>query len=196
MKIYTKAGDGGTTSLAGGKRLKKSDLQIEAYGTVDELNSVLGVAIEEIQAEECTNESEKCKLEERLCNIQSQLFTVGGILATHAESWEKYWDAQTISQWTGDLEAWIDEYSAALPELRTFILPRGSKSAALLHLARTVCRRSERCICRFSEQNDLPGNMLESVQKFVNRLSDFFFISARKMLQIENKSETIWKSTK
>ncbi|MBR4488501.1 MAG: cob(I)yrinic acid a,c-diamide adenosyltransferase [Bacteroidales bacterium] len=198
MKIYTKAGDSGKTSLIGGIRIEKFSEQIESYGTIDELNSATGVAIEllkQITPEE-GQAAARDAMVDVLDDIQCRLFTVGSILATDKGQWEKYWATTDLAAWTAETEGLIDQYTAELPELKGFILPSGSLLSAQLHVCRTICRRAERRICHFVAQNNMEGAVCEQVMKYANRLSDFYFISARKALQLENKSETIWKSKK
>ncbi len=196
-KIYTKTGDEGTTSLVNGRRISKSDLIIESYGTIDELNTVVGIAIEEIK---CVEKASDCaEIIQFLGKIQNRLFTIGGMLATDVEFWERYWNDNALQAWTEEMESCIDQLQEQLPPFKGFILPRGSKSVAYLHLARTVCRRAERSICRmlniaFNEQKLPKPPAVTSLYKYVNRLSDFFFILTRKMLQIENITETYWES--
>ncbi|MCQ2279963.1 MAG: cob(I)yrinic acid a,c-diamide adenosyltransferase [Bacteroidales bacterium] len=198
MKIYTKTGDKGTTELIGGIRIDKSDAQLECYGTIDELNAVTGVAIEAVKMLAATKDEE----EERdnivliLSNIQNQLFALGSILATEVGKWEEYWKQDKFSAWTGEMEEAIDRYTAELPPWRGFILPGGSMAAAQLHVCRTVCRRAEREMCRFSQKIEVIAPVFKHVLIFANRLSDFYFILSRKVLQIENKNEITWKSGK
>lgn len=165
MKIYTKTGDDGTTSLFSGGRVSKAHLRVEAYGTVDELNSVLGVARAH-QPHHTTDEW--------LSRIQSQLFNLGADLATPLDSkteWVVRMDADTVLA----LEQGIDELTGELPELKNFILPGGSLAAAQVHVARTVCRRAERITVLLQEHEPLG----EHVVRYLNRLSDFLFTLAR-----------------
>ena len=165
MKIYTKTGDGGQTSLFGGKRVSKDDARIEAYGTVDELNALVGVAISET-----TDKS----AEKVLRNIQSDLFVLGSDLATPADE-SKVKLPRTTEEMVKDLENEIDTYESKIPELKIFILPGGTKASALLHLSRTVCRRAERRVINLSNVEQIN---LEVV-KYLNRLSDLLFVLAR-----------------
>jgi cob(I)alamin adenosyltransferase len=163
MKIYTKTGDDGTTSLFAGGRVAKTHLRVEAYGTVDELNSLLGVA--RAYQPHCDN---------WLTQIQTQLFHLGADLATPLAAksdWVVRMDAPTI-QW---LETLIDERTAELPPLTNFVLPGGTLAAAQLHVARTVCRRAERLTVALMEQE----NIGEHVTPYLNRLSDALFTLAR-----------------
>lgn len=165
MKIYTKTGDDGTTSLFSGGRVSKTHLRVEAYGTVDELNSILGVARAYQPSE---------KTDTWLAQIQRQLFNLGADLATPLDAksdWVVRMDANTVL-W---LENAIDEMTAQLPELKHFILPGGSAAAAQLHVARTVCRRAERLIVGLQTQEPIGDHVLN----YLNRLSDFLFTLAR-----------------
>lgn len=165
MKIYTKTGDDGTTSLFSGGRVPKTHLRVEAYGTVDELNSVLGVA---------RAHQPQVRADEWLARIQWQLFNLGADLATPMDAkadWVVRMDAETVS-W---LEVSIDAMTAELPELKNFILPGGSLVAANIHIARTVCRRAERLVVGLQEQEPVG----EHVVHYLNRLSDFLFTLAR-----------------
>ena len=197
-KIYTKTGDAGKTSLVGGKRVDKTCAQLEAYGTVDELNSVIGTAIEELRATEVPAEraAQRDDLVKQLSDLQNRLFTIGGILATEPENCGKYWKESPVVAWTELLEAKMDEYTEALPKVHNFILPRGSKCAVQLHVARTVARRAERRICQLGEDTARKDEFFCNVKKFANRLSDFFFIAARFALFIEKKDETYWATEK
>jgi cob(I)alamin adenosyltransferase len=165
MKIYTKTGDDGTTSLFSGGRVSKTHLRVEAYGTVDELNSILGVA----RAHQPNSQTDAW-----LAQIQRQLFNLGADLATPLDAksdWVVRMDAETVL-W---LENGIDEMTAELPELKHFILPGGSAAAAQLHVARTVCRRAERLIVGLQTQEPIGDHVLN----YLNRLSDFLFTLAR-----------------
>jgi len=165
MKIYTRTGDDGTTSLFSGGRVPKTHLRVEAYGTVDELNSVLGVA----RAHKPHPQTDTW-----LAQVQRQLLHLGADLATPLDAkaeWVVRIDADMI-QW---LENTIDEMTAQLPELKNFILPGGTPAAASLHVARTVCRRTERLVAALQGQEALGDHVLV----YLNRLSDFLFMLAR-----------------
>lgn len=197
MKIYTKTGDKGTTSLVSGTRIGKDCQRLEAYGSIDELNAVIGVAMEEIRTLKLLDNTDiQNNMVVRLQWIQCCLFSVGGILATEDEKMAEYWSVESVNEWTKMLEQYIDEYESGLAELKKFVLPSGSKSCALLHWARTVCRRAEREICRFLSEADTESIFFASILQFVNRLSDFLFIASRKELQLENISEKYWESMK
>ena len=190
MKIYTKTGDDGTTALVGGRRIEKSCDQLEAYGTIDELNAVLGLALAEIHAMNLPEErsTKRIQLASLLQNIQNQLFTIGGLLATEPTEWDKFWPSVHLTDWTSFLEQRVDEYSALTPDFKGFVLPSGSKSTAALHMARTVCRRAERAICRFTQDK-----CYSSVKQYVNRLSDLLFVLARFVLTLEDLDEVCWQ---
>lgn len=183
-KIYTKGGDHGQTSLFGGPRVSKAHAALEAYGTVDELNAHLGLAIQSLSS----TEKLLCKT---LLQIQNDLFSIGSHLACHDEKWRHKLPPFSDNQIT-DLEKQIDEMTLNLPELREFILPGGDPSAALLHVARTVCRRAERATVRFYEENTAE-KAPEFIVKYLNRLSDYLFVAARFVNFKTSTEETKWK---
>lgn len=181
-RIYTKTGDGGETALFGGGRVGKDDTRVEAYGQVDELNAVLGLA----QAEGAGG------LEPLLTALQTQLFTVGSILATPAGSKASKFLPPMSPSWVTDMEKAIDGFDAELPPLTTFILPGGTRLAALLHLARTVCRRSERRVVPLMR----AGKVDAEVVVYLNRLSDLLFTMARVANHRAQVKDTPWVSPK
>ncbi|MHB8906212.1 MAG: cob(I)yrinic acid a,c-diamide adenosyltransferase [Melioribacteraceae bacterium] len=167
MKIYTKTGDKGETSLFGGKRVWKDDLRIQAYGTTDELNAVLGIAVAELSDVE---------LKDVISGIQNDLFTVGSDLASPIEKENKNFVIPRIdSQFVTRLELLIDKFDSQLPALKNFILPGGSKVSAILHHARTVCRRAEREVVALSRIEGIN----DQIEVYLNRLSDLLFVLAR-----------------
>jgi cob(I)alamin adenosyltransferase len=166
MKIYTKTGDEGMTSLVGGKRVKKCCARLDSYGSVDELNSFIGLLVTYI-----TDEADIAFLQK----IQGELFMVGGSLATDLSVSEAR--CEVTQAMISDIESEIDSLSAALPPLRSFVVPGGSRAAALAHVCRTVCRRAERCVFALIEEG---GAVEENVAVYLNRLSDYFFVLARK----------------
>ena len=180
FKIYTKTGDDGTTGLVGGNRIKKYDLRLEAYGTVDELNAAIGL----VRSYEIPIE-----FKELLIQIQNKLFNIGSRLASDETSDTFTRDLVITKEDIQLLEQAIDKLEEGLPELRNFILPGGELSVAQCHMARTVCRRAERLIVEFSEQNKVQTEII----KFVNRLSDFLFVLARKLGQLKGVDETSWE---
>ena len=180
MKIYTKTGDDGTTGLFGGKRVAKFSARIEAYGTVDELNAVIGVAL---------THDVHAKVSEPLQHISSLLFTVGSDLATPQDASQKSSVPAISEEHVDFLEKWIDAYQEHLPALRNFILPGGSPGGAHLHLARTVCRRAERAIVALKQDEEINPIVL----RFINRLSDYFFVAARFVNAKEGHDDIEWK---
>ena len=181
MKIYTKTGDKGQTSLVSGKRVAKYHLRIESYGTVDELNSYIGMV-----RDQDVNESRKDELKE----IQDRLFTIGSLLASEPENQKK----KVPDLYETDiefLEKKIDEIDAQLPAMRFFILPGGHQSISMGHIARTVCRRAERLVLKLSQEEEIVEG--ELITRYLNRLSDYLFILCRKMHQELGIEEIAWK---
>ncbi|RKU25671.1 ATP:cob(I)alamin adenosyltransferase [Candidatus Poribacteria bacterium] len=180
MKIYTKFGDTGETALYGGTRITKDSLQIEAIGTVDELNAYIGYANTMIEESDISDVLE--------C-VQNHLFSLGADLATPA-SHSKSAEIRITGDFTVTMENLIDTLSEELPSLTNFILPGGSNAGGLLHLARTVCRRTERCVVRLSKEVDINPEIIICL----NRLSDLLFVVARVVNNRSNISEPIWKT--
>lgn len=182
MKIYTKTGDKGSTSLVGGTRVSKADLRLEAYGTVDELNAYLGLL-----ADQPVNEVRK----ELLRELQDRLFTIGSHLASEPDRTSKrlpdLLDSDLLL-----LENEMDRMSEALPPLRAFVLPGGHPSVSFGHVARTVCRRAERAVILLHEREEVD----EIIIRYLNRLSDFLFMLCRKMAQELAVEEVTWKPRK
>lgn len=181
MKIYTKKGDKGATSLFGGEQVAKSSARIEAYGTVDELNSIIGLVL---------SYSISDFISELLRDIQEQLFILGADLATPLSSKariDRIGEKETLF-----LEKQIDRMDEELPELKNFILPGGSRAGATLHVARTVCRRAERAVVRCSDTEPIP----EETIRYLNRLSDFLFVAARYENRQTGSREDVWKPQK
>jgi cob(I)alamin adenosyltransferase len=179
MKIYTKTGDQGTTSLFGGKRVSKADLRIETYGTVDELNSYIGL----LRDQEVNKSREKT-----LLSIQDRLFTIGSILAVEPGNTKVKVPSLSEEDVTF-LEKEIDDIDKGLEPMRFFILPGGHPSVSYCHIARTVCRRAERHAIAL-HQND-PVDPL--VIKYLNRLSDYLFTLSRAIAKESGAIETPWK---
>jgi cob(I)alamin adenosyltransferase len=178
MKIYTKTGDSGKTSLVEGTRISKADDRIEAYGTVDELNSFLGLLAD--------HEVNK-KRYPLLKSIQDNLFVIGANLASDpSKRAERVPPVETAD--ISVLEHTMDEMDAEIPELRHFVLPGGHVAVSLAHVCRTICRRAERCVIRLNEKDEVP----ELVIVYLNRLSDFFFVLSRKMCQELDIEEVKW----
>ena len=180
MPIYTRRGDKGQTSLFGGTRLLKSAERVDTYGTVDELNSVLGVAIAHLG-------SSHKKIKKFLEGIQNDLFSIGSYLAN-----PKAEPIPGLSEKIIIFEQTIDQQMGKLPELHNFILPGGSETGASLHQARTVCRRAERRVVSLMQKEDIDENLV----KYINRLSDLLFSTARWVNYQDKKKETIWLGRK
>lgn len=179
MKIYTKTGDKGQTSLVGGTRVSKTELRIEAYGTVDELNSYVGLV-----RDQAVNNDRKDILKE----IQDRLFTIGSILASEPEQTKKRIPDLHESD-IELLENEMDRMDESLEPMRFFILPGGHQSVSFGHLARTVCRRAERIVIRLSQETEVN----DLVIRYLNRLSDYFFVLCRIMIKELNIDEISWK---
>jgi len=163
MKLYTKQGDDGETSLLGGQRVSKDNLRVTAYGEVDECNAVIGVA-----AAFCTDD----ELRGLLQHVQSDLFSLGAMLATPSS----HQPAMVVAdEDVARLEGWIDAAVAEVPPLQQFVLPGGAPTAAALHMARTVCRRAERAVVTLGESDRVEGVVI----RYLNRLSDLLFAWAR-----------------
>ena len=180
MKVYTKFGDAGETALYGGTRISKSAAQIEALGTVDELNAFIGYA------HTLTDDTDVC---EWLGRIQNHLFSLGADLATPT-SHTKSSEMRISSDFTEEMERAIDTLSEALPPLTNFILPGGSTAGSVLHVARAVCRRCERCVVRLTQETDVNPEIV----RCLNRLSDLLFILARVVNHRSQTSEPIWEA--
>jgi len=186
-KVYTKTGDNGKTSLVGGQKVLKSNVRIHAYGEIDELNSVIGLCIEELKLLDKNFNS----LIKSLIRIQNDLFNLGTILATMPDDM-----TDKMPKITSDdievLENEIDKVNKDLSVLHSFVLPGGSKINAFLHLARTVCRRCERVCCSLYEEDKID----KIVVSYLNRLSDNFFVWSRWVASILNHEENTWDPNK
>ncbi|MEA2610842.1 MAG: cob(I)alamin adenosyltransferase [Chloroflexota bacterium] len=179
-RIYTKTGDAGLTGLGGGQRVPKDSLRVETYGTVDELNSQIGVAL-------ATGLSERLVAE--LVPIQNQLFDLGSDLATPATSQARHPVPTVQPRHVEHLEAVIDELNEVVGPLTNFLLPGGSPGAAQLHVARTVCRRAERAATSLARQEPIGATVLP----YLNRLSDALFVMARYENHERSVSEPLWR---
>lgn len=185
MKIYTKTGDKGQTALIGGRRVSKADLRIDAYGTVDELNSWIGLV-----RDQPVNNSRKDLLKE----IQDRLFTIGSELATDPGKAPKRAMPVIAPTDVCLLEEAMDAMDTELPELRSFILPGGHQAVSFCHLARTVCRRAERLIIALNATTGQVGiGVDELILQYINRLSDYLFVLSRKMALELNAEEVTWQ---
>lgn len=184
-RVYTRAGDRGTTRLAGGQERAKDDPRLEAYGTVDELNAVVGVLAEELDRHPFPGSAELLR---KLRRIQHELFDVGGELATLAE--DRHPKQVLVSaEDVARLEREMDEANEALEPLRSFVLPGGGMASALFHQARTVCRRAERRVVSL----DAREPQRPEVVQHLNRLSDWFFVLGRHAARAAGREEVLWK---
>ena len=184
VKVYTKTGDKGTTGLADGSRVSKDDVRIESYGTIDELNSIIGICRQNIGK---LPELEQEIIDRWLFALQNDLFNIGSDLATPISArWEKMIvisDTDVIQ-----LEKIIDYCQNSLEPLKEFVLPGGTLLNSYLHLARTVCRRAERQIVTLSKENKINSQIIP----FINRLSDLLFVLSRWVQKCSNKKEILW----
>jgi cob(I)alamin adenosyltransferase len=188
-RIYTKAGDGGQTRLVGGQKVNKDSLRIEAYGTVDELSSCIGLARTALG--EPGAPIEGAALEATLRRIQNELFNLGSDLATMPE--DRHPRQPVIEErHVTALEHEIDQWNETLPELRSFILPGGGWVASYLHLARTVCRRGERLVVRLAASEPVSAQAVP----YLNRLSDALFVMSRHASRIYGQPEPLWEPEK
>lgn len=180
MKIYTKTGDKGQTSLFGGERVPKNSQRLKAYGTIDELNSFIGFAITAVNSE---------GVKSVLKDLQPKLFVIGSDLATpQTEKNKKLKITRTPDDFVSEVEKLIDKFESQLEVLKKFILPGGSKGAALLHICRTIARRAEREIVALKDTDEIGDNIII----FINRLSDLFFVLSRIENKYSNIPDTKW----
>jgi len=183
-KIYTKTGDKGLTSLMNGQRVSKSALRVETYGTLDELNSSLGLVVAELRIKN----KGSIEIKKELLNIQNDLFEIGSMVSNpktkYTNTITKYFEERIIS-----FEKFIDFLTAKLPPLKNFILPGGTRPAAFLHVARSICRRCERRLVQLSQKEKVENVFI----KYLNRLSDLLFTMSRFANKGEKKKEIIWK---
>lgn len=188
-RIYTKAGDGGETRLVGGQKVAKDDDRIEAYGTVDELSSCLGLARTALAAAPVPPGA--AELSETIKRIQNELFNLGSDLATlpaDRHPRQPIIEARHVTALEKEIDGWNDH----LPELRSFVLPGGGWVAAYLHLARTVCRRAERALVRLRRAEPVG----EHVLPYLNRLSDALFVMSRHASRLYSEPEPLWEPEK
>ncbi len=179
MKVYTKKGDLGKTSILGQQNVDKDDLRIIAYGTVDELNSFIGLL---------SCQTEDANLIDELRAIQNTLFTVGSELASIPDVFEKLKLQAVGDEEVSMLETWIDAQTVLLPELKSFVLPGGSTANSTAHIARTVCRRAERNCVTLSKAAEIRPEIIT----YLNRLSDYLFTFARTMTRLTQTKEIEW----
>ncbi len=178
MKVYTKKGDSGTTQLIGGTRVPKSSLRIEAYGTVDELNSYIGL----IRDQEVSTE-----IVTQLLEIQDRLFTMGSQLASDPEA-SKMKLPELLEKDVENLEIWIDQMDETLEPMKSFVLPGGHTTVSFCHIARCVCRRAERISVDLNAHQAMDPILLT----YLNRLSDYLFVLSRKLSNDLNATEHPW----
>lgn len=185
-KVYTRGGDGGETALVGGKRVPKDDLRLEAYGTLDELNSVLGLA--RVFNAESPESAARVRLDGIFRVLQNELFDLGSELATPTdaayEGMFRVGDAEIDA-----LEALMDDLQTDLEPLSSFILPGGGRVSGFLHQARTVCRRAERIVFQLGKHEDIGSGPL----RYLNRLSDLFFVLSRWAGRQAGEAEYLWE---
>ena len=179
MRIYTKTGDDGTSGLIGGTRVQKYDLRLESYGTIDELNSWIGL----IRTQEIDPRSK-----EILLSVQNNLFVIGARLATDQSKADLSGKLPFSSDEIIRLETEMDWMLDQLPPMEHFVLPGGSNAISYCHLARTVCRRAERRVCLLAKE----VNISVDVMKYLNRLSDYLFVLSRKVAEDEGIKEVPW----
>ena len=186
-RIYTKQGDAGETSLANGRRVPKDDLRIEAYGTVDEFNSSVGLACVSVQELVATAPAFE-RLADILVRVQHELFNLGSILATDPQEVHPK-QARVTDADVKQLEAEIDEANAELAKLPSFVLPGGCRLNAELHVCRTVCRRAERIVVSLSRKEEVP----QETVRYLNRLSDALFVWSRWACRVLGVEEVLWE---
>ena len=184
-KLYTKAGDTGTTFLVDGSTVSKTDRRVKAYGAIDELNVVVGHAA--IQAHDNKIES----LEKNLHSIQNELFDIGSTLATPAD-YTKYPVFEVSKELIAKLENWIDTSTEKTPALESFVLPGGSQLSLALHSARVSCRKAERNVIKLTESLQQKDPRIANILIYLNRLSDLFFAWSREVVHAGGDSELLW----
>lgn len=187
MPIYTRTGDKGQTSFRNGQRISKADLRVEAYGTIDELNSSIGMAIAETQNAKRKAQNYNLKLKTEIEKIQNDLLDIGSSLANPTMN-HKLSTMNYLEKRVKEFEDFIDRMTKQMPVLKNFILPGGGKTGALLHFARTVCRRAERNLVKLSEKEQINSE----ITVYINRLSDLLFTMARYINYKEKYQDIIW----
>jgi len=182
MKIYTKTGNNGSSGLIGGTRVSKDDIRLEAYGSIDELGAFISVLL-----------SGKLELHDRsfIQDVQHYMFKIGSYLATDQSSTDLKIPEPVSEKMLQTIESEIDGITALLPEIHHFVIPGGNKTAAMCHVCRTVCRRSERNVVKVSKVYSVDN----AIQRYLNRLSDYFFVLSRKCCLMDGE-EYFWDSTK
>lgn len=180
--VYTRTGDKGTTSLIGGQRVSKAHARLEAYGTIDELNSFLGLMRSYMPEGDDSH---------FVLKVQHHLFSVGAYLATDTTTTELRSEGIIRHELIEEMEREIDTVDASNPPLRSFIIPGGNKAASVCHVCRTVCRRAERRILALQSDCEVDDNVIS----YINRLSDYLFVLSRKLNNLERNEEILWDKT-
>lgn len=183
-KVYTRTGDEGLTDLVGGQRIPKDSLRIESYGTVDELQSVLGMLRAAL-----SEEGSQAEIVGHIHRVQQDLFDLGSTLSTPPQFADRVKNPVTEER-IGWLEETMDRWNEELPPLRSFVLSGGGRFSALGHVARTVCRRCERIVLSLSREEEVPSEVL----RYLNRLSDFLFVLARHLALVFGEEEPLWET--
>ncbi|MEM1347456.1 MAG: cob(I)yrinic acid a,c-diamide adenosyltransferase [Myxococcota bacterium] len=186
-RVYTRKGDAGTTKLVGGQKVPKNRVRIEAYGTIDELNSFIGAARQTIKEQHAGDEQFEA-LSSELLRVQHELFNLGSVLATLPEDVVEHMPRVTSVD-VEELERSIDHHNEELPGLRSFVLPGGCRLNTDLHLARTVCRRAERLLVSLAQHEDVDDDSMA----YVNRLSDALFVWSRWASHAAQVDEVLWQ---
>ncbi|HEY3349976.1 MAG TPA: cob(I)yrinic acid a,c-diamide adenosyltransferase [Thermoanaerobaculia bacterium] len=190
-RVYTRGGDAGETSLVGGPRIAKDAIRIQSYGTVDELNAILGLARTANRETPGASDQDRARLDALLTRLQNELFNLGSDLATLPQ--DRHPKQPVIEErHVTFLEKTIDEMNAGLPELRSFVLPGGGWVSAFLHQARTVCRRAERLVTTLARQESVGPHALV----YLNRLSDLLFVLGRWAARARRENEPLWEPEK
>lgn len=182
MKIYTKTGDNGSSGLIGGTRVSKDDIRLEAYGSIDELGAFISVLL-----------TENLEAHDRafIQDLQHYMFKIGSYLATDQSTTDLMIPEPVSEIMLQTIETEMDEITAHLPEIHHFIIPGGNKTSAMCHVCRTVCRRAERNVVKVSKVYEVDN----AIQRYLNRLSDYFFVLSRKSCLMDGQ-EYFWDSTK
>ncbi len=187
-RVYTRGGDSGETSLVGGQRIAKDSVRIESYGTVDELNAIVGLSRTANRAAQAISPADRARIERILERIQNELFHLGSDLATLPA--DRHPKQPVIEhRHVQALEKTMDAFNTGLPELSSFVLPGGGEVSALLHQARTVCRRAERVVTTLARDEVIGAQCLV----YLNRLSDLLFVLSRFASRAYGEEETLWK---
>lgn len=187
-RVYTRAGDDGKTALIGGSRVPKDHPRVEAYGCLDELNGIAGLARAAVAADRKIPAADRRELDARLRGVQNRLFDAGSVLAARDG---KAWKGMPLpgAEDIAALEKSMDAMNRTLPPLQSFVLPGGSPANAWLHHCRTACRRGERRVVTLARKESVPADVI----RYLNRLSDWFFVAARHVSAVTRTPETLWE---